>query len=140
MSHLEPLEAVASLGLLADNVQHRIDQLSPFSVVTLRPVVASPRLPEDEVVRAEELTERAGAHRVHGTRLEVHEDRTRHVAAAGGFVVVHVDALELKVRVAVVRTRGVNTVLITDHLPELRADLVAAGPPWMCTSSRMGTD
>ena len=38
----------------------------------------------------------------------------------------HVDALELKVRVAVVRTRGVNTVLITDHLPELRADLVAA--------------
>ena len=94
--------------------------------MTLRPVVASPRLAEDEVVRTEELTERACAHRVHGARLQIHEDRTRHVAAAGGLVVVHVDALELQVRVAVVRTRGIDTMLVTDHLPELRTDLVAA--------------
>merc|ERR1719390_182319 len=126
VGHLEALEAIASLGLFADNVQHRVDELRTLGVVALRPVVASTGLAEDEVVRAEELTERAGAHGVHGTRLEVHEDRTRHVAAAGGFVVVHVDALELQVRVAVVRTRGVNAVLIADHLPELRTDLVAA--------------
>ena len=94
--------------------------------MTLRPVVASPRLAEDEVVRTEELTERACAHRVHGARLQIHEDRTRHVAAAGGLVVVHVDALELQVRVSVVRAGRVDAVLIADHLPELRADLVAA--------------
>ena len=41
-------------------------------------------------------------------------------------VVVDVDALELQVRVAVVRARRVDAVLITDHLPELRTDLVAA--------------
>ena len=82
--------------------------------------------PEDEVVRTEELTEGASPHRVHGARLKIHEDRTRDVAAAGGLVVVYVDALELQVRVAVVRTRGIDTMLITDHLPELRTDLVAA--------------
>merc|ERR1719377_314336 len=124
--HLKALEAVAALGLLADNIEHRVDEFRAFRVVTLRPVVASPRLSEDEVVGTEELTERPGANRVHGTRLQIHEDRTRDVAAAGGLVVVHVDALELQVRVTVVRPRRVDTVLVTDHLPELRADLVAA--------------
>lgn len=41
-------------------------------------------------------------------------------------IVIHVDTLELQVRVAVVRARRVNAVLVADHLPELRADLVAA--------------
>merc|ERR1719271_433790 len=126
VGHLETLEAVATLGLLADNVQHRVNELGALRVVPLGPVVASASLPEDEVVRAEELTERASANRVHGARLQIHEDRTGHVAAAGRLVVVHVDALELQVRVTVVRTRRVDAVLITDHLPELRTDLVAA--------------
>merc|ERR1719443_1420588 len=126
VGHLEALEAVAALGLLADDVEHRIDELGALRVMTLRPVVTGPRLTEDEVVRTEELTERAGANRVHGARLQIHEDRTRHVAAASGLVVIHVDALELQVRVAVVRSRRIDAVLITDHLPELGADLVAA--------------
>merc|ERR1719271_1489252 len=126
MSHLEPLEAVAALRLLANNVEHRVDELGALRVVTLRPVVTSSGLAEDEVVRTEELAEGAGANRVHGAWLEIHEDRTGHVAAAGSLVVVHVDALELQVRVTVVRTRRVDAVLITDHLPELRTDLVAA--------------
>merc|ERR1719478_1151412 len=126
MRHLESLEAIASLSLLTDNVQHRVDELCALRVMALGPVVASTGLAEDEIVRTEELTERAGTHRVHGTRLQIHEDRTRHVAAAGGLVVVHIDALELQVRVTVVSPGGVDTVLITDHLPELRTDLVAA--------------
>ena len=50
----------------------------------------------------------------------------RTVAAAGRLVVVHVDALQLQVGVAVVGAGGVDAVLIGDDLPELRADLVAA--------------
>ena len=50
----------------------------------------------------------------------------RTVAAAGRLVVVHVDALQLQVGVAVVGTGGVDAVLIGDDLPELRADLVTA--------------
>ena len=102
--------------------------MNEFSLVRTR--VGSPSTagsgPEDEVVRTKELTERASAHGVHGARLQIHEDRTRHVAAASGLVVVDVDTLELEVRVAVVRTRGIDAVLITDHLPELGTDLVAA--------------
>ena len=35
-----------------------------------------------------------------------------------GLIEVHVDALELQVRIAVVRTRRVDAVLVRDHLQE----------------------
>ena len=126
VGHGEALEAVAALGLLADDVKDGVDELGALGVVALGPVVARARLAEDEVVRAEDLAERARADRVHGARLEVHEDVARDVAAAGRLVVVHVDALELEVRVTVVGAGRVNAVLIGDDLPELGADLVTA--------------
>mmetsp|Transcript_8088 Transcript_8088/g.21636 ORF Transcript_8088/g.21636 Transcript_8088/m.21636 type:complete len:456 (-) Transcript_8088:52-1419(-) len=126
VDELEALEAVAGLGLLAHDVEDRVDELGALGVVALGPVVARARLAEDEVVRAEELAEGARADRVHGAGLEVHEDGARHVAAARRLVVVDVDALELEVRVAVVRARRVDAVLVGDDLPELGADLVAA--------------
>ena len=57
-------------------------ELSALCVVSLGPVVASPRLSEDEVVWAEDLAEGAGAHRVHGAGLQIHKDGTGHVFAA----------------------------------------------------------
>ena len=126
VDELEALEAVAGLGLLAHDVEDRVDELGAFRVVALGPVVARARLAEDKVVRAEELAEGARADGVHGAGLEVHEDGARHVAAARRLVVVDVDALELEVRVAVVRARRVDAVLVGDDLPELGADLVAA--------------
>lgn len=36
-----------------------------------------------------------------------------------GLIVVHVDSLQLQVTIPVVRARGVDAMLITDHLPEL---------------------
>ena len=90
---LEALEAVAALGLLADDVEDGVDELGALGVVALGPVVAGAGLAEDEVVGAEELAEGAGADGVHGARLEVHQDGAGHVAAAGLLVVVHVDAV-----------------------------------------------
>mmetsp|Transcript_8066 Transcript_8066/g.14380 ORF Transcript_8066/g.14380 Transcript_8066/m.14380 type:complete len:454 (+) Transcript_8066:282-1643(+) len=123
---LEALEAVTGLGLLADNVQNRVNKLGTLGVVALGPVVAGTALAEDEVVRAEDLTEGTSADGVHGARLEIHQNSTRYVTAARGLVKVHVDALELEVRVAVVGAGGVYAVLIGDDLPELGTDLVAA--------------
>jgi hypothetical protein len=123
---LEALEAVARLGLLAHDVEHRINKLRALGVVALGPVVARAGLAEDEVVGAEDLAVGASAHRVHGTGLEVHEHRAGHVASARGLIVVHVDALELEVGVAVVGAGGVHAVLVGDDLPELGSDLVAA--------------
>mmetsp|Transcript_11881 Transcript_11881/g.30750 ORF Transcript_11881/g.30750 Transcript_11881/m.30750 type:complete len:467 (-) Transcript_11881:15-1415(-) len=126
VGHVEALEAVAALGLLAHDVEDGVDELGALGVVALGPVVARARLAEDKVVRAEDLAEGARADRVHGARLEVHQDVARHIAATRRLVVVHVDALELQVRVAVVRASRVDAVLIGDNLPELGADLVAA--------------
>merc|ERR1712100_682433 len=126
VAELEALEAVAGLGLLAHDIEHRVDELGTLGVVALGPVVTRTGLTEDEVVWAEELTEWASADRVHGTRLEVHEDGAGHIAATGSLVVVHVDALQLEVGVTVVGTGRVDTVLIGDNLPELGTNLVTA--------------
>merc|ERR1719399_2660168 len=68
---LEALEAVATFGFLADNVEDGVDELSTFGVVTLGPVVTGTGLTEDEVVGAEELTEGTSTDGVHGAGLEV---------------------------------------------------------------------
>lgn len=39
---------------------------------------------EDKVVRAEDLAEWSRAHRVHGARLEVHQDSTRDILPTCG--------------------------------------------------------
>mmetsp|Transcript_155898 Transcript_155898/g.498249 ORF Transcript_155898/g.498249 Transcript_155898/m.498249 type:complete len:309 (+) Transcript_155898:166-1092(+) len=126
MAQLETLQAIATLGLLADNIQDRIDQLGPLGVMSFRPIVTRAGLSKDEIVGAEKLTERTGSDAVHGARLESHEDGARHIAATGGFVKIYVDALKLKVGISMIRSRGINTMFIGNHLPELRADLIAA--------------
>ena len=82
------MEAIATFGFLSDNIEDGVDELGTLGVVTLGPVVTGTGLAEHEVVWAEKLTERACAHGVHGTRLEIHKDRARHVAATGSLVVV----------------------------------------------------
>ena len=116
----------AVLGYHSRGLGQLMDRRGALGVVALGPVVAGAGLAEDEVVRPEELAERAGAHRVHGARLQVHQDRARDVAPAGGLVVVHVDALDLELRVPAELTARVDAVLVGHHLPELGADLVAA--------------
>ena len=49
----------------------------------------------------------------------MHQGGTGHVAAAGGCVAVHDNALQLKVGVAMVRAGGVDAMLVGDNLPEL---------------------
>ena len=126
MGNLETLEAVASFSLFSGNVEDGVNELSTLSVVTLCPVVSSSGLTEDEVVRSEELTEGSSSNRVHCSRLEIHQDSSGNESSSSGFIVVNVDSLELKVRVSVVGTGGVDSVLIRNNLPELGSDLVTA--------------
>merc|ERR1712216_719456 len=44
VTELEALKTIARLGLLADNVEHGVDQLGTLSVVTLGPIVTSASL------------------------------------------------------------------------------------------------
>jgi hypothetical protein len=123
---LETLEAITALSFLTDNIKDGVDKLGTLGVMTLGPVVTSTGLSEDEVVRSEELTERSGSDGVHGTGLEIHEDGTGDVSATSSFVVVNVDSLKLEIRVTVIATGWVNTVLVRDDFPEFGTDLVTA--------------
>ncbi|CAA7394120.1 unnamed protein product [Spirodela intermedia] len=124
-----PDPAVAVLGLLAHNIENRIDQLSPLRVVPLGPVVAGAGLAEDVVVRPEDLAERPRSDGVHGSRLQIHEHRPGDVPTPAGLIVVHIDPIHLQLGVAGVLAGGIDPVLVADHLPELGPDLVPALAP-----------
>ena len=87
------MQTIARFGLLADNVKDGVNELGALGVVTLGPVVTGARLAKDKVVRSEDLTKGTRSDRVHCTGLQVDQDGTGHVLAAGGLVVVDVDAL-----------------------------------------------
>ena len=112
MGDLEALEAVASLSLLSGDVEDGVNEFSTLSVVTLGPVVSGSGLTEDEVIRSEELTEGSSSNGVHGSWLKIHEDGSGDVPSSGGFIVVDVDSLQLEVRITVVGTGGVDSVLV----------------------------
>ena len=88
--------------------------------MTLGPVVSSAGLAEDEVIWSEDLAEWSRADRVHCSGLQIDEDGSWNVLAAGSLIVVHIDALELEVRIAVVASCWVNSVLVGNHFPELK--------------------
>merc|ERR1711934_936264 len=123
---LETLEAIASFGFLSDNIKDGVDELGTLGVMTLGPVVTGTGLSEDEVVWSEELTEWAGSDGVHGSWLKIHKDGSWDVSSTGGFVVVHVDSLELEIGVTVIGTSWVDSVFVGGDLPELGTDLVTA--------------
>ena len=83
---LKTLEAVAALSLASDDIENLVDQLGTLSVVTLCPIVTSTRLAENEVVGAEDLSERSSADRVHGTGLQIDENGMRNKLVAGSLL------------------------------------------------------
>jgi hypothetical protein len=123
---LETLEAIATFGFLSDDIEDGVDKLGTFGVMTLGPVVTGTGLSEDEVVWSEELTEWSSSDGVHGSWFEIHEDGSWDVSSTSGLVIVDVDSLELEIRVTVVGTGWVNTVLVGDDFPEFGTDLVTA--------------
>jgi len=126
VGHLEALKAVARLSLLTNYVKNRVDKLSSLGVVTLGPVVTSSGLAENEVIRAEKLTERSSTDGVHGTGLKIHKDGTGNISATSGLIEIYRNALQLKVGVTMVSSGGIDTVFIGNDFPELGTDLVAA--------------
>ena len=122
------MKAVAILSFFTNNIEDRVDKLSAFGIVAFGPVITSTGLSKDEVIRPEDLAIRPTPQAIHGSWLEVHEYSSRNVSPTASFVEVHIDALELALRVfcAAVGACGIDAMLAADKLPELGADLVAA--------------
>ena len=112
VGNLETLKAIATFGLLSDDIEDGVDELGSLGVVTLGPVVTGTGLSENKVVWSEELTERSSSNGVHGSWFEIHKDGSWDVSSTGGLVVVNVDSLELEIGVTVIGTSWVNSVLI----------------------------
>ncbi len=122
------LQAVTALGLLPHDIENRVDQLRTFGIVTFGPVVSSSALPEHEVIRPKDLPIWPGSHAIHGTGLQIHEHCTGDISPTAGLIVVHIHALELKIGDSLIRSGGIDPVLLTHDLPELGTDLVPALP------------
>lgn len=88
------------------------------ALTSFRPVVTRTTLTKDEVVGTEEIAQRTRSNRVHGSRFEVDQDRTRNVLVCTNFVVVDIDTFKLKVVGTLVQSIAINAVFVRDDLPE----------------------
>ena len=116
VTELESLKTVTALSFLPDYVKNGVYELSSLGVVSLCPVVSSSRLSEDEVVGSEDLAERSRSYRVHGAGFQIYQDSTGDIFSSGSLVVVDIDPLQLEIRVSVVGSGRVNSMLIRDDL------------------------
>ena len=130
MSHLEALQTFAAFREPSGVVNELVDELSALGIVALRPAISGATLAVLEEVRVEEVAGRAAANGVEHARLQVGQDRARHVPAAHCFVEVDVDSFEAEiVRLGcsfVSACSWADSVLLAHGFPELVADLVAA--------------
>ena len=60
--------------LLPNHIQHRVDEFGTLGVLSLRQLVVRALVSEHNVVWPE-VSERSRANAVHGSRIEVHENR-----------------------------------------------------------------
>ena len=75
---------------------------------------------KDKVVGTENATIRSWADTVHGARFQVNQDSTRDIFATWSFIVVDIDAFQLKSTVADVFAFRIDSMFIRDYLPELQ--------------------
>jgi len=126
VADLEALKKVASLSLLAHNVQNGVNELSALCVVTLSPVVTGTRLAEDEVIGSEKLGKATRTNSVHGARLQIYKYGTGDILAATGLVEVDVNSIAKKIIGALEDTSGVNSMFVGDDFPKFGTNLVTA--------------
>lgn len=91
MQDLETLERVRVFRLLPQDIEHRVNELGSFGVITLGPVVTSPRLSVNKGVGPEEVGKRAGTDEVDNSGLEIDLDGSGDVFLVGCFGKVDVD-------------------------------------------------
>jgi hypothetical protein len=136
------LKGIGTLSLLPNDIQDGIDEFGTFRVVytyvseknvfekrhatrmlypltSFCPVVTRTALAEHEVVWAEKATDGTRPNSVHGSRLEIDQDRARNIFVGTNFIIVNRDALELKVIIALVKAIMCDPMFIRNDLPEL---------------------
>ena len=122
----EALQARALIGQLANLVHALVDDLLADCVVAARVVVGRVLFAADELLGMKEVAVRTGAYLVDHRRLQVDEERARHVLARADLVEEGAERAVV-VRLAVVGqcAVGLNAVLEAEEFPARVADLRA---------------
>lgn len=91
--------------------------------MTQSKVVIRTELTEHEAVWLEESAMGSWPDTVHGTRLQIDKDGTRHILALVTLIVVDVNALQLELHQVLISTSvftsGLDAMFVTDDFPEL---------------------
>ena len=118
VAQLESLKTVTALSFFSHNIKDRVYKFCSFCVVTLGPVVSSSTLSKHKIVWTENLTKGTRTNWIHGSRFQINQNSSWYIFSTSGFIVVDVDSFQLKIRVTVVCTSWVDSMLIGDDLKE----------------------
>jgi hypothetical protein len=70
------------------------------------------------------LSEWTSSDWVHGTWFKIHQYCSWYISSSSGFVIIYVDSFELKIRISVICTGGVDSVFIRHDFPEFGTNLI----------------
>ncbi|MFS7986979.1 hypothetical protein Hanom_Chr11g01016631 [Helianthus anomalus] len=94
--------------------------------MTFRPIITGTGLPKHKVIRPEDLTVSSRSETVHRSWLQIHKHSAWNKPSAASLIVIHINPLELQLRISSVLSSHIDTVFCTNYLPELCSDLVSA--------------
>lgn len=119
MHHLKALQTIALLHLTPRHIQHGIDYLGAFRVVTARPIVTGSATTRHKAIGIEESTDAAASNLVETRRLKIAKHRSRHKNFLRTAFVVHAEPLIRQNAVSVEVSASVDVVLLGYRLPKL---------------------
>ncbi|MFS7945413.1 hypothetical protein Hanom_Chr06g00524001 [Helianthus anomalus] len=94
--------------------------------MTFRPIITGTGLPKHNVIRPEDLAIRSGSEIVQRSWLQIHKHGAWNKPSVASLIVIHINPLELQLRISDVLSSHIDTVFCTNYLPELCSDLVSA--------------
>ena len=124
VAYLETLEAITSFSFFSNNIKHRINKFSTFSIMSFCPIVTSSSLSKNKVIWSEKLTKWSSSNGIHCSWFEIHKNSSWNKSTTGSFIIVNIDSFELKIRISMISTCRVDSMFIRDDFPEFGTDLV----------------
>lgn len=86
------------------------------------PVVTCARLAKHKVVRSIQLTVETRSYWVHCAGLQIDQYRTWNIFTTARLVVIHIDALQLQLGIAIISASCIDWMLIGDYLRHIEFD------------------
>ena len=124
MTYLETLKTITTFCLFSYNIKYWVNKFSAFSIVAFSPIITSTSLSENKVIWSEKLSKWSSSNRVHCSWLKIHQNSSWYKSTSSSFIVINIDSFKLKIRITMISTSRINTMLIRHDFPEFCSNLV----------------